>query len=163
MAPQASIPVAANVLGTLGTICWCVQLAPQIWRNYRTKSTEGLPAAMILIWSISGVPFGVYATAQRFNVPLIIQPQCFCALCGVSWAQCLIYGGQVLHTMRRPFTLDYSLMVTQEVADLDGNFAASFLVCGFRSCGSRPHPCHQAYIRERYRMACFAYRNRRFC
>ncbi|KAH5581255.1 hypothetical protein HBI24_136210 [Parastagonospora nodorum] len=92
MAPQESIPVAANVLGTLGTVCWCVQLAPQIWRNYRTKSTEGLPAAMMLIWSISGVPFGVYATAQRFNIPLIIQPQCFCALCGVSWAQCLIYG-----------------------------------------------------------------------
>lgn len=33
MAPQASIPVAANVLGTIGTVCWCVQLVPQIWRN----------------------------------------------------------------------------------------------------------------------------------
>jgi uncharacterized protein with PQ loop repeat len=92
MAPQGSIPVAANVLGTIGTVCWCVQLVPQIWRNYRTKSTEGLPAAMMLIWSISGVPFGVYAVAQRFNIPLIIQPQCFCILCGVSWAQCLIYA-----------------------------------------------------------------------
>ncbi|KAH7366596.1 PQ loop repeat protein-like protein [Pyrenochaeta sp. MPI-SDFR-AT-0127] len=92
MAPQTSIPPAANVLGTIGTVCWCVQLAPQIWRNYRTKSTEGLPASMMLIWSISGVPFGVYAISQRFNIPLIIQPQCFCVLCGVSWAQCLIYG-----------------------------------------------------------------------
>jgi uncharacterized protein with PQ loop repeat len=92
MAPQGSIPVAANVLGTIGTVCWCVQLIPQIWRNYRTKSTEGLPAAMMLIWSVSGVPFGVYAVAQRFNIPLIIQPQCFCVLCGVSWAQCMIYG-----------------------------------------------------------------------
>ncbi|KAF2823000.1 PQ loop repeat protein-like protein [Ophiobolus disseminans] len=92
MAPQESIPVAANVLGTIGTVCWCVQLAPQIWRNYRTKSTEGLPAAMMLIWSMSGVPFGIYAIAQQFNIPLIIQPQCFCVLCGVSWAQCLIYG-----------------------------------------------------------------------
>ncbi|KAF2846705.1 PQ loop repeat protein-like protein [Plenodomus tracheiphilus IPT5] len=92
MAPQGSIPVAANVLGTIGTICWCVQLAPQIWRNYRTKSTEGLPPSMMLIWSMSGVPFGVYAVLQQFNMPLIIQPQCFCVLCGVSWAQCLIYG-----------------------------------------------------------------------
>ncbi|KAF1943846.1 PQ loop repeat protein [Clathrospora elynae] len=92
MAPQTSIPVAANVLGTIGTVCWCVQLAPQIWRNYRTKSTEGLPASMMLIWSMSAVPFGVYAISQQFNIPLIVQPQCFCVLCGVSWAQCLVYG-----------------------------------------------------------------------
>ncbi|KAF1848760.1 PQ loop repeat protein [Cucurbitaria berberidis CBS 394.84] len=92
MAPQTSIPVAATVLGTIGTVCWCVQLAPQIWRNYRTKSTEGLPASMMLLWSISGVPFGIYAISQQFNIPLIVQPQCFCVLCAVSWAQCLVYG-----------------------------------------------------------------------
>lgn len=92
MAPQTSIPLAANILGTIGTVCWCVQLVPQIWRNYRTKNTEGLPPSMMLIWSMSGVPFGVYAISQKFNIPLIIQPQCFCVLCGVSWAQCLIYG-----------------------------------------------------------------------
>ncbi|CAO2654030.1 Nn.00g107630.m01.CDS01 [Neocucurbitaria sp. VM-36] len=94
MAPQTSIPPAATVLGTIGTVCWCVQLAPQIWRNYRTKSTEGLPAAMMFLWSMSGVPFGVYAISQQFNIPLIVQPQCFCVLCGVSWAQCLVYGGK---------------------------------------------------------------------
>ncbi|KAF2655676.1 PQ loop repeat protein [Lophiostoma macrostomum CBS 122681] len=92
MAPQDSIPLAANVLGTIGTVCWCVQLAPQIWRNYRTKTTEGLPATMMFMWSASGVPFGAYAIAQRFNIPLIVQPQCFCVLCGVSWGQCLYYG-----------------------------------------------------------------------
>lgn len=85
-------PLAANVLGTIGTVCWCVQLAPQIWRNHRTKSTEGLPAAMMFLWSASAVPFGVYAIVQKFNIPLIVQPQCFCLMCGVSWAQCLVYG-----------------------------------------------------------------------
>ncbi|EMD95349.1 hypothetical protein COCC4DRAFT_150434 [Bipolaris maydis ATCC 48331] len=92
MAPQTSIPLAANVLGTLGTVFWCVQLVPQIWRNYRTKSTVGLPESMMLLWSISGVPFGAYAIAQQFNIPLIVQPQCFGVLCGVSWVQCLVYG-----------------------------------------------------------------------
>ncbi|CAI6310089.1 unnamed protein product [Periconia digitata] len=92
MAPQGEIPLAANILGTIGTVFWCVQLVPQIIRNYRTKSTEGLPAAMMFLWSVSGVPFGVYAIAQQFNIPLIVQPQCFCALCGVSWAQCIVYG-----------------------------------------------------------------------
>lgn len=92
MAPQTSIPPAANVLGTIGTFCWCVQLLPQIFRNYRTKSTEGLPAFMMMLWSTSAVPFGIYAIVQRFNVPLIVQPQCFGAFCGVSWAQCMVYG-----------------------------------------------------------------------
>ncbi|KAL8658264.1 MAG: hypothetical protein Q9202_007606 [Teloschistes flavicans] len=40
MAPQTSIPPVANALGTIGTTLWCVQLIPQIWRNYRTKSTQ---------------------------------------------------------------------------------------------------------------------------
>ncbi|KAL6720432.1 hypothetical protein ACLMJK_002354 [Lecanora helva] len=91
MAPQLFIPVSANVLGTIGTIFWCVQLVPQVVRNYRTKSTEGLPAAMMFLWSISGVPFGVYAIVQNFNIPIQIQPQFFCALCLMSWAQCLRY------------------------------------------------------------------------
>lgn len=55
MAPQTHIPTSANVLGTIGTICWCVQLVPQIWRNWRTKSTEGLPTTMMFMWCISGV------------------------------------------------------------------------------------------------------------
>lgn len=92
MAPQSSIPVAANVLGTIGTVLWCVQLVPQIWHSYRTKSVEGLPAAMMLLWSISGLPFGTYAILQRLNIPLQVQPQCFALLCGVSWAQCMYYG-----------------------------------------------------------------------
>ncbi|KAI4235129.1 MAG: hypothetical protein LQ352_008125 [Teloschistes flavicans] len=41
MAPQTSIPPVANALGTIGTTLWCIQLVPQIWRNYSTKSTQG--------------------------------------------------------------------------------------------------------------------------
>ncbi|KAF2730297.1 PQ loop repeat protein-like protein [Polyplosphaeria fusca] len=92
MAPQTHIPISANVLGTIGTVCWCVQLLPQIWRNHRTKSTVGLPATMMFLWSISGVPFGIYAIVQKFNIALQVQPQCFSLFCGVSWCQCLIYG-----------------------------------------------------------------------
>ncbi|EXJ89303.1 hypothetical protein A1O3_02369 [Capronia epimyces CBS 606.96] len=92
MAPQTSIPPAANVLGTIGTICWCVQLLPQLYRSYRTKSTEGVPPAMMFLWSASGVPFGAYAISQKFNIPLQIQPQCFCLFCLMSWGQCKYYS-----------------------------------------------------------------------
>lgn len=92
MAPQSTIPVAATVLGTIGTILWCVQLVPQIWTNWRTKSTEGLPASMMFLWAACGVPFGAYSIIQNFNVPIQVQPQCFMGLCLVSWAQVLVYG-----------------------------------------------------------------------
>ncbi|POS78128.1 PQ loop repeat protein [Diaporthe helianthi] len=92
MAPQCSIPVAATVLGTIGTILWCIQLVPQIWTNWRTKSTDGLPGSMMFLWAICGVPFGAYSIIQNFNLPIQVQPQCFMALCLVSWAQVLVYG-----------------------------------------------------------------------
>ncbi|KAI5924040.1 PQ loop repeat-domain-containing protein [Camillea tinctor] len=91
MAPQQEIPVAANVLGTIGTILWCVQLMPQVYTNWRTKKTDGLPSTMMFLWAICGVPFGTYAIVQKFNLPLQIQPQIFMVLCAISWAQTLLY------------------------------------------------------------------------
>ena len=92
MAPQKSIPVAATVLGLIGTVFWCVQLVPQIWKSHRARSTDGLPATMMLLWALSGAPFGIYAVSQSFNVPLQIQPQFFCLFCMVSWGQCMVYS-----------------------------------------------------------------------
>ncbi|KAK8017091.1 PQ loop repeat protein [Apiospora rasikravindrae] len=92
MAPQTDIPVAANVLGTIGTILWCIQLVPQIWTNWRTKKTDGLPASMMFLWAACAVPFGVYAIIQNFNIPIQVQPQCFGILSIVAWAQILMYS-----------------------------------------------------------------------
>ncbi|KAI8964575.1 PQ loop repeat-domain-containing protein [Daldinia sp. FL1419] len=94
MAPQQDIPVAANVLGTIGTILWCVQTIPQIWTNWRTKKTDGLPGSMMYLWALCGVPLGAYNISQRFNYPLQVQPQAFMALCLVNWCQILLYGSK---------------------------------------------------------------------
>ncbi|KAI0389609.1 PQ-loop-domain-containing protein [Xylariaceae sp. FL0594] len=91
MAPQQEIPVAASVLGTIGTILWSIQLIPQAWTNWRRKSTEGLPASMMFLWALCGVPFGIYAVVQNFNIPIQVQPQVFMALCLVNWGQILLY------------------------------------------------------------------------
>lgn len=72
MAPQSTIPVAATVLGTIGTVLWCVQLLPQIWTNWRSKATDGMPASMMFLWALCAVPFGVYAIVQNFNIPYVI-------------------------------------------------------------------------------------------
>lgn len=52
MSSDERIPVAANVLGTIGTVFWCIQLVPQIWHNWKYKKTEGLPQSMMLLWAI---------------------------------------------------------------------------------------------------------------
>ncbi|KAI0870449.1 PQ loop repeat-domain-containing protein [Hypoxylon argillaceum] len=92
MAPQEQIPVAANILGTIGTVLWSVQLIPQAWTNWRRKDTEGLPASMMLLWGISGVPFGIYAIVQNFNIPIQVQPHIFMFLCLINWGQTLLYS-----------------------------------------------------------------------
>ncbi|KAI0766684.1 PQ loop repeat-domain-containing protein [Trametes elegans] len=83
---------AENALGTIGTVCWTVQLIPQIWYSYRTKSTKGLSEWLVLAWGIAGAFLGTYSVIKELNLPLILQPQLFGALSLVSWAQCQYYG-----------------------------------------------------------------------
>ncbi|CRG87652.1 putative membrane protein YDR090C [Talaromyces islandicus] len=92
MASNERIPVAANVLGTIGTVFWCIQLVPQIWHNWKYKKTEGLPQSMMLLWAISSIPFGVYMILQDVNIPLQIQPQLFGFFGFISWGQILYYN-----------------------------------------------------------------------
>ncbi|KAF8661298.1 hypothetical protein AX16_001397 [Volvariella volvacea WC 439] len=89
MVPNAA---AENVLGTIGTICWTIQLIPQIWKSWRTKDVTGLSSWFILMWGIAAGFLGVYNITQNLNVPLILQPQLFGFLSLVSWGQCQYYG-----------------------------------------------------------------------
>ncbi|RLV94897.1 Histone transcription regulator 3 [Spathaspora sp. JA1] len=84
-------PVAENVLGTIGTVLWCIQLIPQIIRNYRVKDCEGLPPLMLFLWAASGIPFSIYFLATDGSIPLRIQPQLFTFFCLISWIQTLYY------------------------------------------------------------------------
>ncbi|KAI0726753.1 hypothetical protein C8Q72DRAFT_498431 [Fomitopsis betulina] len=83
---------AENALGTIGTICWTIQMVPQVWKSYKEKSTEGLSQFLVCVWGASGVPMGVYAIVQNINIPLIVQPQLFGALAFLSFAQCQYYA-----------------------------------------------------------------------
>ncbi|KAJ3833261.1 PQ loop repeat-domain-containing protein [Lentinula raphanica] len=84
--------VAENVFGTVGTVCWSIQLVPQLWKSYHEKDTTGLSEWMILSWSIAGAFLGTYSIVKNLNIPLILQPQLFSALTMASWAQCQYYG-----------------------------------------------------------------------
>ncbi|KAH8727861.1 PQ loop repeat protein [Phaeosphaeriaceae sp. PMI808] len=85
------VPIAANVLGTLGAVCWSIQLIPQIVINYRRHNATGLQPTMMMLWAWAGVPLGVYNIAEEFNVALRIQPQILTLLSLVTWVQCFYY------------------------------------------------------------------------
>ena len=104
-----------RIPGFVGTICWTIQLVPQIWHTYRSKSVEGLSehfmcaleSILVLSWTtyantfvpsvdrllcaIAGPFLGTYSVVQNLNVPLILQPQVFGVLCLISWAQVRTY------------------------------------------------------------------------
>ncbi|PGH09597.1 hypothetical protein AJ79_05653 [Helicocarpus griseus UAMH5409] len=86
------VPITANVLGTIGAVCWSVQLIPQIVVNYRRHHTEGLQPSMMILWAIAGVPLGIYNIVENFNIALRIQPQILTLLSLVTWTQCMYYG-----------------------------------------------------------------------
>ncbi|RAL02485.1 PQ-loop repeat-containing protein [Aspergillus ibericus CBS 121593] len=90
MSAPTTVTSSSTILGTIGTIFWCIQLIPQIWYNWRRKKTEGLPAAMGFLWAICAVPMGVYLILQEVNLPMQIQPQIFGTFSAVIWAQILI-------------------------------------------------------------------------
>ncbi|KAJ5805649.1 PQ loop repeat protein [Penicillium pulvis] len=82
MSNEDKVTVASNVLGTIGTVCWCIQLVPQIWHNWRRKKTEGLPLALGFLWAVQPQIFGFFST--------------------IVWAQILHYGhgyGRVSSTL----------------------------------------------------------------
>lgn len=68
-----------------------------------------------------GVPFGVYAIIQNFNIPIQVQPQCFGVLSIVAWVQILMYSQYVApHTSpthqapmaRRDYIADAQVFLT---------------------------------------------------
>lgn len=65
VAEDGKIPTAADVLGTIGTALWSIQLIPQIWYNWTKKNTEGLPASMMFIWALS-----TCSSPDVFNIEL---------------------------------------------------------------------------------------------
>ncbi|CAG8483582.1 9100_t:CDS:10 [Acaulospora morrowiae] len=83
--------ILENVFGLIGTVFWSFQLVPQVYKNWRSKSTRGLSAVMMLLWTFSGISYGIYAIIIELSIPLMIQPQLFGAICLICFTQCLYY------------------------------------------------------------------------
>jgi len=85
-------PKTSVILGGIGTACWCVQILPQIWKNWRRHTTTGVPGFMLFLWASAMPFFGAYSIIQGFNLAIQTQPQIFCFLCLLCWSQSLFYA-----------------------------------------------------------------------
>jgi len=74
----------ATALATIGTVCWCIQLIPQVIRNWYVRDCEGVPPLMLFLFAASGVPFAIYFVDQTANTAIMVQPFLFTffSLCG---------------------------------------------------------------------------------
>ncbi|KAF7535572.1 hypothetical protein G7Z17_g13182 [Cylindrodendrum hubeiense] len=114
------VPAAANALGTLGAVCWSIQLIPQIIVNYRRHNATGLQPSMMMLWAWAGVPLGVYNIVKGFNVALRIQPQILTLLSLITWIQCYYY--------ERKWTVQRSLLVVVPIAAVMGGIQAGLII-----------------------------------
>ncbi|EEU42416.1 uncharacterized protein NECHADRAFT_40306 [Fusarium vanettenii 77-13-4] len=108
------VPVAANVLGTLGA------LIPQIVVNYRRHNATGLQPSMMMLWAWAGVPLGVYNIVKEYNIALRIQPQILTFLSLVTWIQCYYY--------ERKWSVYRSLLVVLPIAAVMGGIQAGLII-----------------------------------
>ncbi|EDO17293.1 hypothetical protein Kpol_538p53 [Vanderwaltozyma polyspora DSM 70294] len=82
---------AATVLATVATVCWCVQLIPQIYYNWRRKDCTGFPPIMMFLWVLSSIPFSIYFCITRGNIVLQIQPHLFMFFSFIGFIQSCYY------------------------------------------------------------------------
>ncbi|ODV94429.1 hypothetical protein PACTADRAFT_86598 [Pachysolen tannophilus NRRL Y-2460] len=83
--------VASNVTGTVGTVCWSIQLIPQIIYNYLRKDCTGLPPLMMFLWAACGIPFSIYFFITQPSIAVQVQPEIFTVLCSISFCQSIYY------------------------------------------------------------------------
>ncbi|OCL11543.1 hypothetical protein AOQ84DRAFT_287068 [Glonium stellatum] len=115
-----NVPIAANILGTIGAICWSVQLIPQIIINYRRHNTIGLQPSMMMLWAWAGVPLGVYNIVENFNIALRIQPQILTFLSLTTWIQCFYY--------EKHWSTLHALAVVVPIATLMGGIQTALII-----------------------------------
>ena len=116
---EMDVPVAANTLGTIGAICWSVQLIPQIIINYQRHHATGLQPSMMMLWAWAGIPLGAYNISRNFNIALRIQPQILTTLSLITWIQCFYYQKQ--------WSVDKSLAVVLPLLALMGGIEAGLI------------------------------------
>lgn len=96
MAPPPPIIIDAQavsgITGSISLACWIIVFAPQIYENFRRKSSDGLSLLFIILW-LAGDVFNVLGSILQGVLPTMIILAIYYTLADVVllW-QCLVYG-----------------------------------------------------------------------
>ncbi|KAJ3188660.1 hypothetical protein HDU85_004374 [Gaertneriomyces sp. JEL0708] len=85
-------PTAATVFNYIAFFLWSFQLAPQVYENYKSKSTGTLSPYMVLLWAVWAPVYASHALWSGVELPVVIQPNVFGFLSGICWTQCTFYN-----------------------------------------------------------------------
>lgn len=82
---------ASTVCGLLGTLCWCVQLIPQIRYIIKKKDTTGFNPVFMGLWLLASPFLACYAFISNQNIAIRIQPNVFMMFCLVAYYLSCLY------------------------------------------------------------------------
>eukprot|EP00128_Syssomonas_multiformis_P007435 Colp12_sorted_trinity150504_noHs@30466 len=83
--------VFQQIFAIAGLILWSIQLSPQVYKNWKRRSTEGQSPGMIALWYFASIPLGSYLIFEGDPIPLVVQAFLFCALSLACYTQWLLY------------------------------------------------------------------------
>lgn len=96
MAPPPPIVIDAQavsgITGSISLACWIIVFAPQIYENFRRKSSEGLSLEFVVLW-LAGDVFNVIGSVLQGVLPTMIILAIYYTFADILllW-QCLAYG-----------------------------------------------------------------------
>lgn len=96
MAPPPPMIIDADVVsgitGSISLACWIIVFAPQIYENFRRKSSEGLSMMFVVLW-LAGDVFNVLGAVLQGVLPTMIILAVYYTLADiVLFYQCLLYS-----------------------------------------------------------------------
>lgn len=82
----------SGITGSISLACWIIVFAPQIYENFRRKSSEGLSLLFIILW-LAGDVFNVLGSVLQGVLPTMIILAIYYTFADIVllW-QCLAYG-----------------------------------------------------------------------
>jgi uncharacterized protein with PQ loop repeat len=83
--------ILGQVFGYLGLVQWTIPILPQIVKNYRLGSTDGLSPALYITNAVSTCLFAAFALSVDLAIPALLQPHAYALCCTIVLAQTMYY------------------------------------------------------------------------
>lgn len=82
----------SEIAGSISIACWVVVFVPQIYENFRRKSSEGLSLLFIILWLIGDI-FNVAGAIMQHLLPTMIILAAYYTIADIIlWFQCIWYN-----------------------------------------------------------------------